>query len=75
MDCIVDEYLYAGIAAVCREQKSITVRADRSMLFFRPICGLVYCLKTRADGVEVVALQLAQIVIDAKPGYGMLLSP
>lgn len=72
MACIVDEYLYAGIAAVCREQKSIRVRADRSMLFFRPICSLVYCLKTSADCVEVVALQLAQIAAYAKPGYGKL---
>ena len=42
------------------------------MLLCRPRCCLVDRLKAVAYGVEVVALQLAQVTAHTKPGYGML---
>ena len=69
---VVDEYLHVGIAAPYREQEAIGIRADRSVLLCRPRCCLVDRLKAVAYGVEVVALQLAQVIAHTKPGYGML---
>ena len=42
------------------------------MLLCRPRCCLVDRLKAVAYGVEVVALQLAQVTAHTKPGYGKL---
>ena len=70
---VVDEYLHVGIAAPRREQEAIGIRADRSVLLCRPRFCLVDRLKAAAYGVEVVALQLAQVIAHTKPGYGMLL--
>lgn len=69
---VVDEYLHVGIAAPRREQEAIGIRADRSVLLCRPRCCLVDRLKAVAYGVEVVALQLAQVIAHTKPGYGNL---
>ena len=69
---VVDEYLHVGIAAPRREQEAIAIRADRSVLLCRPRCCLVDRLKAVAYGVEVVALQLAQVIAHTKPGYGKL---
>ena len=69
---VVDEYLHVGIAAPRREQEAIGIRADRSVLLCRPRFCLVDRLKAAAYGVEVVALQLAQVIAHTKPGYGML---
>lgn len=72
---VVDEYLQIGITTPRREQEAISIRADRSVLTCRPRCCLVDRLKAVAYGVEVVALQLAQVIAHTKSGYGKLLSP
>ena len=69
---VVDEYLHVGIAAPRREQEAIGIRADRSVLPCRPRFCLVDRLKAVAYGVEVVALQLAQVIAHTKQGYGKL---
>ena len=69
---VVDEYLQTGITTPRREQEAIIIHADRSVLTCRPRCCLVDRLKAVAYGVEVVALQLAQVIAHTKPGYGML---
>lgn len=69
---VVDEYLQIGITTPRREQEAIIIHADRSVLPCRPRFCLVDRLKAVAYGVEVVALQLAQVIAHTKPGYGML---
>ena len=69
---VVDEYLQIGITTPRREQEAISIRADRSVLTCRPRCCLVDRLKAVVYGVEVVALQLAQVIAHTKPGYGKL---
>ena len=61
----VDEYLHRGAAAVYRDQKTVDVRADRSMLFLRPAALLVYRLKAGFDIVEIIARKFAQMVCRA----------
>lgn len=68
---VVDEYLQIGITTPRREQEAISIRADRSVLTCRPRCCLVDRLKAVVYGVEVVALQLAQVIAHTKPGYGI----
>lgn len=65
---VVDEYLQIGITTPRREQEAISIHADRSVLTCRPRCCLVDRLKAVAYGVEVVALQLAQVIAHTKPG-------
>lgn len=69
---VVDEYLQIGITTPRREQEAISIHADRSVLPCRPRCCLVDRLKAVAYGVEVVALQLAQVIAHTKSGYGNL---
>lgn len=68
---VVDEYLQIGITTPRREQEAISIHADRSVLPCRPRFCLVDRLKAVAYGVEVVALQLAQVIAHTKPGYGI----
>ena len=69
---VVDEYLQIGITTPRREQEAISIHADRSVLPCRPRFCLVDRLKAVAYGVEVVALQLAQVIAHTKQGYGKL---